>query len=155
MESGKQYLRYFSPVSRPDDFGRLEVVLKYETQGMLSTFFKSLQPVYAGCWVNIAPDCLLIGYCISLAQHLHPVTPSLLCLPLCPQSQFPQQKMSIRAFVMKVSEVEAEFHQRISEVREEFQGRISDLQAEFCRVNSAIERVEVPVVSLPSNETKG
>ena len=31
-------------MSRPDDFGRLEVVLKYETQGILSTFFKSLQP---------------------------------------------------------------------------------------------------------------
>ncbi|MPC68661.1 hypothetical protein E2C01_062865 [Portunus trituberculatus] len=55
---------------------------------------------------------------------------------------------------MKVSEVEAEFHRRISEVREEFRGRISDLQAEFCRVNSATEGVEVPAVSLPSNETK-
>ncbi|KAK8391994.1 hypothetical protein O3P69_017546 [Scylla paramamosain] len=54
MESGKQYLRYFSPVSRPDDFGRLEVVLKYETQGMLSTFFKSLQP---GSMVEFKGPC--------------------------------------------------------------------------------------------------
>ncbi|MPC77290.1 hypothetical protein E2C01_071741 [Portunus trituberculatus] len=56
---------------------------------------------------------------------------------------------------MKVSEVEAEFHRRIWEVRKEFRGRISDLQAEFCRVNSATEGVEVPAVSLPSNEMKG
>lgn len=43
MTAGKQHLRYFSPISRPDDHGRLEVVLKYETQGILSTLFKSLQ----------------------------------------------------------------------------------------------------------------
>ncbi|MPC61324.1 hypothetical protein E2C01_055394 [Portunus trituberculatus] len=61
----------------------------------------------------------------------------------------------LEAFVMKVSEVEAEFHRRISEVRMEFRGRISDLQAEFCRENSATEGVAVPTVSLPSNETQG
>ncbi|MPC13081.1 hypothetical protein E2C01_005802 [Portunus trituberculatus] len=58
----------------------------------------------------------------------------------------------LKAFVMKVSEVEAKFHRRISEVREEFQGQISDLQAEFCRVNSVPEGVVVPAVSLQSNE---
>ncbi|MPC41273.1 hypothetical protein E2C01_034861 [Portunus trituberculatus] len=52
------------------------------------------------------------------------------------------------AFVTKVSVVEAEFHRRISEVREEFRGL-------SCRVNSAPERVAVPAVSLPSNETQG
>lgn len=44
MAAGKEHLRYFSPISRPDDYGHLEVVLKYETQGILSSFFKSLKP---------------------------------------------------------------------------------------------------------------
>ncbi|MPC53700.1 hypothetical protein E2C01_047598 [Portunus trituberculatus] len=61
----------------------------------------------------------------------------------------------LKAFVMKVSEVEVEFHQRISEVEEAFRGQISDLLDEFCRVNSATEGEMVPTVSLPSNETKG
>ncbi|XP_050717492.1 uncharacterized protein LOC126999207 [Eriocheir sinensis] len=42
--AGKQHVRYFSPTSRPDDYGHIEIVLKYETQGILSTLFKSLQP---------------------------------------------------------------------------------------------------------------
>ncbi|MPC49201.1 hypothetical protein E2C01_042997 [Portunus trituberculatus] len=59
----------------------------------------------------------------------------------------------LEAFVLKASEVEAEFHRMMSEVREEFRGQISDLQAEFCRVNSATGEVAVPAVSLPSNES--
>lgn len=59
MAGGKQQLRYFSPVSRPDDYGHLEVILKYETQGILSTLFKSLQPG------ECAPQTLL-GNNISL-----------------------------------------------------------------------------------------
>ncbi|MPC25793.1 hypothetical protein E2C01_018916 [Portunus trituberculatus] len=58
----------------------------------------------------------------------------------------------LEAFVIKISEVEAEFHQRILEVWKEFRGRISDLQTEFCQVNSAPEGVAVPAVSLPINE---
>ncbi|XP_063861294.1 uncharacterized protein LOC135101354 isoform X2 [Scylla paramamosain] len=56
----------------------------------------------------------------------------------------------LETFVVKVSEVEAEFHRRISEVQAEFRERISDLQAEFC------ERISAPVggscstVTLPS-----
>ncbi|XP_042236428.1 uncharacterized protein LOC121875790 [Homarus americanus] len=41
---GKQHLRYFSPVSRPNDYGRIELVLRYETQGIISNHFKALQP---------------------------------------------------------------------------------------------------------------
>ncbi|MPC42560.1 hypothetical protein E2C01_036185 [Portunus trituberculatus] len=37
----------------------------------------------------------------------------------------------LEAFVMKVSEVEAEFYRKISKMREEFRGRISALQAGF------------------------
>lgn len=37
-------MRYFSPVSSPDDFGRLELVVKYETQGIISNHLKNLQP---------------------------------------------------------------------------------------------------------------
>ena len=36
--------RYFSPVSRPNDFGQLELVLKFETAGVISNFFKSMKP---------------------------------------------------------------------------------------------------------------
>nr|XP_027222737.1 plasma membrane-associated coenzyme Q6 reductase PGA3-like [Penaeus vannamei] len=42
--AGKEHLRYFSPVSRPDDFGRIELVLKFETQGVMSRFFQDLKP---------------------------------------------------------------------------------------------------------------
>ncbi|XP_069999966.1 uncharacterized protein [Penaeus vannamei] len=41
--AGKEHLRYFSPVSRPDDFGRIELVLKFETQGVMSRFFQDLK----------------------------------------------------------------------------------------------------------------
>lgn len=41
---GKHHLRYFSPVSRPQDFGRVELVLRFESQGIVSNFFKALQP---------------------------------------------------------------------------------------------------------------
>ncbi|XP_047469723.1 complex I assembly factor ACAD9, mitochondrial-like [Penaeus chinensis] len=40
---GKHHLRYFSPVSRPQDFGRVELVLRFESQGIVSNFFKALQ----------------------------------------------------------------------------------------------------------------
>lgn len=41
---GKDQIRYFSPVSRPDDFGKIELVLRFETQGLLSQHFKALEP---------------------------------------------------------------------------------------------------------------
>ncbi|MPC42457.1 hypothetical protein E2C01_036079 [Portunus trituberculatus] len=44
-------------------------------------------------------------------------------VPADPQTSSP----ILEDFVMKVSEVEAEFHLRILEVQEEFRGRISDL----------------------------
>lgn len=40
----KHHLRYFSPVSRPQDFGRVELVLRFESQGIVSNLFKTLQP---------------------------------------------------------------------------------------------------------------
>lgn len=41
---GKEQLRYFSPVSCPDDFGSIELVLRFETQGIMSQHFKALKP---------------------------------------------------------------------------------------------------------------
>ncbi|XP_068236111.1 uncharacterized protein [Palaemon carinicauda] len=41
---GKDQTRYFSPVSRPDDFGKIELVLRFETQGLISQHFKALKP---------------------------------------------------------------------------------------------------------------
>nr|XP_027230665.1 uncharacterized protein LOC113822330 [Penaeus vannamei] len=41
---GKEQERYFSPVSRPDDFGRIELVLRFESQGLMSQHFKALKP---------------------------------------------------------------------------------------------------------------
>jgi len=41
---GKMQTRYFSPVSRPNDYGRIELVLRFETQGLMSQFFKALKP---------------------------------------------------------------------------------------------------------------
>ncbi|XP_042888985.1 uncharacterized protein LOC122264253 [Penaeus japonicus] len=41
---GKEHQRYFSPVSRPDDFGRIELVLRFESQGLMSQHFKALKP---------------------------------------------------------------------------------------------------------------
>lgn len=41
---GKEHLRYFSPVSCPDDFGIIELVLRFETQGIMSQHFKALKP---------------------------------------------------------------------------------------------------------------
>ena len=42
--NGKEQVRYLSPVSRPDDFGRIELVLKLETHGVVSQHFQSLKP---------------------------------------------------------------------------------------------------------------
>ena len=39
---GKDHIRYFSPVSKPDDFGKIELVMKFETHGILSKHFKAL-----------------------------------------------------------------------------------------------------------------
>ncbi|XP_037785192.1 uncharacterized protein LOC119580999 [Penaeus monodon] len=41
---GKEQERYFSPVSRPDDFGRIELVLRFETHGQMSQHFQALRP---------------------------------------------------------------------------------------------------------------
>ncbi|KAK8732376.1 hypothetical protein OTU49_007064 [Cherax quadricarinatus] len=41
---GKEHLRYFSPVSCPDDFGHIDLVLRFETQGVMSCYFKTLRP---------------------------------------------------------------------------------------------------------------
>ncbi|XP_047477887.1 NADH-cytochrome b5 reductase 1-like isoform X2 [Penaeus chinensis] len=40
---GIEQERYFSPVSRPDDFGRIELVLRFESQGLMSQHFKALK----------------------------------------------------------------------------------------------------------------
>lgn len=42
--NGKEHLRYFSPVSPPDDFGIIELVLRFEKQGIMSQHFKALKP---------------------------------------------------------------------------------------------------------------
>ncbi|KAK4328149.1 hypothetical protein Pmani_001424 [Petrolisthes manimaculis] len=44
MINGKEQIRYFSPVSTPDDHGKIELVLRYETQGLISNYFRELQP---------------------------------------------------------------------------------------------------------------
>lgn len=44
MIKGKEQLRYFSPVSRPDDHGRIELVLRYESHGLVSNYFKAMKP---------------------------------------------------------------------------------------------------------------
>ncbi|KAK7022822.1 hypothetical protein SK128_011860 [Halocaridina rubra] len=41
---GKEHTRYFSPVSRPNAFGQIELVLRFETQGLMSQHFKALKP---------------------------------------------------------------------------------------------------------------
>ncbi|XP_042213378.1 uncharacterized protein LOC121860350 [Homarus americanus] len=41
---GKEQLRYFSPVSCPNDFGYIELVLRFETQGLISQHFQLLKP---------------------------------------------------------------------------------------------------------------
>ncbi|XP_042888990.1 uncharacterized protein LOC122264255 isoform X2 [Penaeus japonicus] len=41
---GKEQERYFSPVSRPDDFGRIELVLRFESHGLMSQHFQTLRP---------------------------------------------------------------------------------------------------------------
>ncbi|XP_066966515.1 uncharacterized protein [Macrobrachium rosenbergii] len=41
---GKEHTRYFSPVTRPDDFGQIELVIRFESQGIISNHFKKLKP---------------------------------------------------------------------------------------------------------------
>ncbi|XP_066960938.1 uncharacterized protein [Macrobrachium rosenbergii] len=41
---GKDHIRYFSPVSCPDDYGHIELVMKFETQGIMSKYFCSMKP---------------------------------------------------------------------------------------------------------------
>ncbi|XP_042238822.1 uncharacterized protein LOC121877242 [Homarus americanus] len=41
---GKEQLRYFSPVSCPTDYGCIELVLRFETQGLISRHFQALKP---------------------------------------------------------------------------------------------------------------
>ncbi|KAL7646718.1 UNVERIFIED_CONTAM: hypothetical protein RMT77_001971 [Armadillidium vulgare] len=40
---GKNQFRYLSPVSSPNNFGKIEFVIKFETQGIISNFFRSLK----------------------------------------------------------------------------------------------------------------
>ncbi|KAK8371722.1 hypothetical protein O3P69_018972 [Scylla paramamosain] len=42
--SGKEHVLYFSPVSPPDHFGITELVLRFETHGIMSQHFKALKP---------------------------------------------------------------------------------------------------------------
>uniref|UniRef100_A0A2P2I086 Acyl-CoA dehydrogenase n=1 Tax=Hirondellea gigas TaxID=1518452 RepID=A0A2P2I086_9CRUS len=44
MLEGRANTRFFSPVSPPEDFGRIELVMRFETSGIMSKYFKSLQP---------------------------------------------------------------------------------------------------------------
>ncbi|KAF2348837.1 Oxidoreductase FAD/NAD(P)-binding [Trinorchestia longiramus] len=41
---GQKHTRYFSPTSRPQDFGRIELVMRFETSGIMSKFFQNLKP---------------------------------------------------------------------------------------------------------------
>ncbi|XP_064116419.1 uncharacterized protein LOC135222153 isoform X3 [Macrobrachium nipponense] len=41
---GRDHIRYFSPVSCPDDYGHIDLVMKFETQGIMSKYFSSLKP---------------------------------------------------------------------------------------------------------------
>ncbi|XP_063848799.1 uncharacterized protein LOC135093450 [Scylla paramamosain] len=45
--SGKEHVRYFSSVSPPDEFGVIEIVLRFESHGIMSQHFKALKPVHA------------------------------------------------------------------------------------------------------------
>nr|XP_045601407.1 uncharacterized protein LOC123760049 [Procambarus clarkii] len=42
--NGKEHFRYFSPVSCPNDFGHIDLVLRFETQGLVSRHFQALKP---------------------------------------------------------------------------------------------------------------
>ncbi|XP_063850750.1 uncharacterized protein LOC135094519 [Scylla paramamosain] len=42
--SDKEHVRYFSSVSPPDDFGVIEIVLRFESHGIMSQHFKALKP---------------------------------------------------------------------------------------------------------------
>lgn len=44
MIDGRSQLRYFSPVSRPDDIGIIELVMRFETTGLMSQHFQNLKP---------------------------------------------------------------------------------------------------------------
>uniref|UniRef100_A0A6A7FXG2 Acyl-CoA dehydrogenase fadE25 n=1 Tax=Hirondellea gigas TaxID=1518452 RepID=A0A6A7FXG2_9CRUS len=41
--AGKKHLRYFSPISKPNDFGQIELALRFETHGIISQFFQNLK----------------------------------------------------------------------------------------------------------------
>lgn len=41
---GKEHTRYFSPVSRTSNFGIIELVMRFENQGIMSQHFKNLKP---------------------------------------------------------------------------------------------------------------
>ncbi|KAK8392048.1 hypothetical protein O3P69_017575 [Scylla paramamosain] len=42
--SDKEHVRYFSSVSPPDEFGVIEIVLRFESHGIMSQHFKALKP---------------------------------------------------------------------------------------------------------------
>ncbi|XP_076065562.1 uncharacterized protein LOC143039423 [Oratosquilla oratoria] len=65
--NGKYQERYFSPVSQPDDFGRIELVLRFETQGLMSQYFKGLSP---GDKVDFQGPCGGFEYEASKVEHL-------------------------------------------------------------------------------------
>jgi NAD(P)H-flavin reductase len=41
---GKPQTRYFSPTSPPQHVGRVELVMRFETSGIMSKFFVNLKP---------------------------------------------------------------------------------------------------------------
>ncbi|XP_076065564.1 uncharacterized protein LOC143039424 [Oratosquilla oratoria] len=65
--NGKNQERYFSPVSKPDDFGKIELVLRFETQGLISQYFKGLNP---GDKVDFQGPCGGFEYEASKVEHL-------------------------------------------------------------------------------------
>ncbi|XP_037085486.1 probable acyl-CoA dehydrogenase YngJ [Pollicipes pollicipes] len=59
--------RYFSPVSRPDEPDRLQLVIKFETAGILSHHFQQLEP---GDSIEVMGPCGGFEYHANTTDHL-------------------------------------------------------------------------------------
>ncbi|KAF0298302.1 NADH-cytochrome b5 reductase 1 [Amphibalanus amphitrite] len=59
--------RYFSPVSRPDQPDELEIIIRFETTGILSQHFKQLKP---GDTVEVQGPCGGFEYRANTVDHL-------------------------------------------------------------------------------------
>ncbi|KAK3879903.1 hypothetical protein Pcinc_015547 [Petrolisthes cinctipes] len=64
---GKEHTRYFSPVSHTSDYGKIELVMRFEKQGIMSNYFKNLKPGQA---VDFQGPCGGFEYQAGALEHL-------------------------------------------------------------------------------------